>query len=614
MIEESLEINPLFEGQKHGISQEFLAEGSINELQICGVCKNILWDPQMCSNYDSGCFYTVCRPCIRTFENNEICQKCNKETKYSLNKYLHNTIISTLKFKCQNAPKCSLILEYTELPYHYCDFDVIKCKNVECNWKGTRNNLSDHHKECIYELIKCPNTNCKREFPRNNLEEHSKTCEYQILTCPICVEYTSIRKEMPIHTVECPKAKVVCIYQGRGCAYQPTKDGERAHREICLYQPVKIECGHEVNLKDEEVHRGECTEFPMVCEGGCGAEFTRGDLAMHGCIPFLFEQMRNMRVEYHTKITSLENKLADLNQKLTSQEENHVSKISKLEELIPTKCQKCHQFQIKKEFRECAGYQQRICQICLVKCSNPQCNKLFCKCSSSTLKVCVNCQKAYCCRNLQRCEKCGQGACCMTACQACNRICCKCYKFNCADCDNELCKCQIKECPNRCDSDVCIYCVQTTACNKCRTLPQVQIKLIPKMATSTLSSVYELENTLQEGKEKYWQSITYETELRKQDAIEDLKFETIGQTLIGKISIIPQIGAFGFMHVYLGITEGVYPYQYNEVVPCNENIIIEFPLIQAKFIRIKLFGTSNTTMVVFEVKVYGLVITEFEEV
>ena len=75
------EINPNFEGLKQGISISRLINETVNQTVICPKCKNIFWNPRMCS--ESKCGNTLCEPCLqKSLLTSEICLKCEYPAKY----------------------------------------------------------------------------------------------------------------------------------------------------------------------------------------------------------------------------------------------------------------------------------------------------------------------------------------------------------------------------------------------------------------------------------------------------------------------------------------------------------------------------------------------------
>ena len=171
------EINPNFEGLKQGISISRLINETINQTVICPVCKNIFWNPRMCS--ESKCGHTLCEPCLqKSLLTSEICLKCEYPAKYIINNFLEQQILSKFIFKCEH-PKCKTQIPYNELPYHICAYELVKCKIEGCEWKGERSSLPQHITNCPVEVISCPNEECKEQLRRRELPDHLIKCSFQ---------------------------------------------------------------------------------------------------------------------------------------------------------------------------------------------------------------------------------------------------------------------------------------------------------------------------------------------------------------------------------------------------------------------------------------------------
>ena len=285
MVEDK-EISAEFEGLIHGINPKRIIGSTINPVVICPMCEHIFWNPQTCSN--SECGRTLCEPCLkRAVEERETCEDCLQTTKYDLNPFFVK-LFKNLTFKCQNHPKCSETLTYKDLPYHICRHDQMKCPiSEECKWQGDREELVKHIPQCPKEIIECKNEGCGNKHQRGNQEEHMTKCMFQHIECPKLCGFEGRRGQIEEHlSTECPLVELECGYIYRGCQYSPVRKDYLDHMNGCLYQPKIVECGHEVNLKDEKEHIEECPEFPLPCTQ-CGYVFTRGRLLAHRCFPFL---------------------------------------------------------------------------------------------------------------------------------------------------------------------------------------------------------------------------------------------------------------------------------------------------------------------------------------
>ena len=176
------EENSEFEGLLHGISPERLVGSTVNETITCQYCKLIFWNPQECSV--AKCGATFCEPCLmKSLEKEEICTECKNPAKYDSSNFIGNKILAPLKFVCQNHPKCEKILEYKDLPYHFCPFDETNCEIKDCTWKGERKDLESHIQECPFEIIQCVNEGCTEEMRRSELTSHREICPFEKISC-----------------------------------------------------------------------------------------------------------------------------------------------------------------------------------------------------------------------------------------------------------------------------------------------------------------------------------------------------------------------------------------------------------------------------------------------
>ena len=345
MVEDK-QISTEFEGLIHGISEERIIDSTIQSMMICPMCEHIFWNPQTCSNPDCG--RTLCEPCLkRAVEERETCEDCLQATKYEPNPFFVK-LFKNLSIKCQNHPKCSEILAYKDLPYHICRHDQMKCPiSPECKWQGDREELVEHIPSCPKEIVMCKNEGCGSKHERGAEEEHTMECMFERIECPKSCGFEGDRGELDEHlSAECPLVQLECGYIYRGCEYTPERRDYEDHMLGCLYQPKVVECGHEVNLGDEEGHVEVCNEFPLPCDQ-CGYLFTRGGLLGHRCLTFLHglieeqgneikEQGQLIDLQEH-KIEGQANEIGTLNHQILSLEHNITSqdnKITVLEHII----------------------------------------------------------------------------------------------------------------------------------------------------------------------------------------------------------------------------------------------------------------------------------------
>ena len=303
--------NPKFEGFGHGISLERLIEDTVNKTITCQYCKLIFWNPQECSV--AKCGATYCEPCLmKSLEKKEICTECKNPAKYDSSNFLRNKILAPLKFQCQNHPKCKIILEYNDLPNHFCPFDEIGCKVKYCTWKGERKDLDSHVQECPFKIIQCVNRGCRKEMRRNELIPHRKICPFEEISCiKRHCRAVEMRKNLEDHLKICPFVELECKYKRRGCKDSPIRKEFKKHVDECRFQPKLLECKHTVNMSDIEAHSKDCPQFPLPCSE-CRNIFQRRELPEHRCLVYILEQMNIMRGTFQTENNSLRQEITHL--------------------------------------------------------------------------------------------------------------------------------------------------------------------------------------------------------------------------------------------------------------------------------------------------------------
>ena len=267
---------------------------AISQIVICPMCKNIFWNPRMCS--ESKCGHTLCEPCLQnSLLTSEICMKCEHPAKYIVNNYIEQQILSKFIFKCE-YPKCKTQIPYNELPYHICDYELVNCKIEGCEWKGERSSLPQHIINCPVEVISCPNEECKERLRRGELPDHLLKCPFQEVHCPEKCGFQAHRHKLEMHLQRnCELVHLECAYKERGCNLKPIRGEMKSHLVNCRFQPKHLECGHNINLGEFEGHVKDCPDYPLSCVN-CGFIFMRGELEAHKCLPFLSEKLKSQEI------------------------------------------------------------------------------------------------------------------------------------------------------------------------------------------------------------------------------------------------------------------------------------------------------------------------------
>ena len=247
---------PLFEGLLHGILIHRLKESTSNPTILCNSCKNILWNPMMCTNVK--CSATFCEPCLKKhLFKSKNCPNCLQNEKFEPNNYLKNQILKNLKFSCYNET-CKITLKYEELPYHFCEFDQISCEIKDCTWIGTRKDVRKHREICENEILNCPNTpDCIEKFKRRELKEHLDRCPWQNVECPTgCGERMQRIVIMEHTSSNCPVQIISCSE----CTYSAKRHLFREHK--CIpYLITKLEENERRTREMETKYEESLKEF-----------------------------------------------------------------------------------------------------------------------------------------------------------------------------------------------------------------------------------------------------------------------------------------------------------------------------------------------------------------
>jgi len=129
------------------------------------------------------------------------------------------------------------------------------CKNVGCNYTGSRNALREHNNTCEYRAIACPvNPKCGT-FVYRDLEEHNSVCPSAIVTCEYC-ERTDMRQYLAKHT--CPESLVDCVCGEKVKIRYLGSHKESFCRETIIFCPYsKYGCHYSDTRADVNVHLSE---------------------------------------------------------------------------------------------------------------------------------------------------------------------------------------------------------------------------------------------------------------------------------------------------------------------------------------------------------------------
>ena len=632
-------LNTNFEGLSHGIDINRVQEeeNTKNTIITCRICKNIPWNPQICSN--SKCEAIICQPCLKvSLNSNTNCPICQEITNFEMSTSTMETL-SHLKFKCQNyAKECKAILDYSEQPFHLCPKDEIKCEMKGCEWEGKREMTEEHLNNCEFRVIPCPNEGCQELLTRKFSSVHMNECPHGTIEDDKSLDFTESGDILDISNGESPQY------------IQPLNTKEKGNIDIgeisldLLFQRMKA-------MENELLNH--TTKIIKL-------ESENEDLKLK------FE-------EQNTQLSEIRKENESLKESLKVSEKERELEIQRIIEELPVKCTQCNEIKLKIAFKECNKCKHLRCSKCITPCS--RCLKQVCNCTPITrcfscketycpcnehltschhcgnafcecydLPTCSKCKNKYCdCTPISKCATCSQIFCACTLlleCRACKGNYCICTPLSvCARCDAHLCSCTNLQRCSKCTKDYCqcsqftrcreckgMFCMgcnapcmlcQTSMCTSCREgkicyscISQSKIlDYFPTYATSTSSAKTSLDKIQVPGAKTYWLSKNlYHSKQEKLEAMEEIILEIKGESILTKIEILPHLDArFHNLVVFLGQAKGEDCILESEVIPWAENINFQFiQPMKAKLVKIRMHGCVNNCMGIYAIQVFGL--------
>ena len=190
----------------------------------CGVCSNVLRDPQL----TECCGRNVCHPCIKgiisTVSSCPLAECRKPHVKVSFNR------------KCRND-----IDEYRV----YCS-----SKSNGCDWTDKLEKLERHLADCGFVEEKCQY--CGTFVQRCNVKCHEAVCKQYPIECQCGVTYE--RQHQAPHLVTCSLALIKCPFKIVGCESEVLNKDLSQHFSECLpdHHALVAKQSHDVRVKFEE--------------------------------------------------------------------------------------------------------------------------------------------------------------------------------------------------------------------------------------------------------------------------------------------------------------------------------------------------------------------------
>lgn len=216
--------------------------GDASDLQ-CSICKYVMEDPM----FLGCCAQSLCNSCVKNIEQSRIpgpkcCPFCKQELNTLLNQHLQKKV-HQLEVHCPNASR-------------------------GCSWKGRLDKVVDHitpqgmvtGNSCRFQLVQCKNSNCQEKVLMKDLRKHeNEICKFRIYTCKFCLDVTdTFEKVSTEHYPVCPDYTVPCPNKCNA-DYMMRSTVDEHLRTSCPYQEVTCDyisagCKVKCQRKDMPAH------------------------------------------------------------------------------------------------------------------------------------------------------------------------------------------------------------------------------------------------------------------------------------------------------------------------------------------------------------------------
>ena len=255
--------------ENSGLPFEYLTNGNedFNKLIECPICLKILIAPKTCNK----CGKSFCKNCIETsLKKNKNCPFC--KTIFKDNRIIGQATRNQLdicKFNCVYKNKgCQEIISYANFFKHLneCEKGDYECNNIKYDWnikgnkkfskeefkgkkckfKGNKNDLKSHSKNCGLEIIFC--CCCEEGFYAIDIKKHCESCYKKIGFCPYCKkEILLINYNKHIEN-NCDEVEINC----EKCKMKLLRKNIKNHSKLeCLENLVNILKNENIKLKED---------------------------------------------------------------------------------------------------------------------------------------------------------------------------------------------------------------------------------------------------------------------------------------------------------------------------------------------------------------------------
>ena len=200
----------------------------------CGVCRNVLRDPQL----TECCGRNVCHPCIE--------QAIKTDGPCPLAECRRPHVRVSFNRKCRNDIDERRV---------YCS-----SKNNGCQWTDKLENLERHLAECAFVEGECQY--CRTHVQRQHEKEHKEICKQYPIECNQC-GMTSERQYQPEHIKLCAFETVNCPFSIVGCTSEILNKDLPQHLSNCLpdHYTLVAKLVHDTETETKGIERVVLQEY-----------------------------------------------------------------------------------------------------------------------------------------------------------------------------------------------------------------------------------------------------------------------------------------------------------------------------------------------------------------
>ena len=240
------------------VDKNLFATKNINSMYICPIGKGVITKAVGLScegSNNKNYLHIFCKDCIiKSLMIIGSCPLCRqqKTIKDLILIPSYSSIINNFKLKCENSDK-------------------------NCKWEGKYEDYENHKNSCQYEELKCPNINCGKNIIRKDLHEHNGNCEYRNIECELCNGYYAFKfKDKHLSKEKCNK----CDIEYNKCC----KD-KHSINDCCDRLIACPDCNENYMYKNENEHHINCEhKIITCCIDGCHEQFKRNQMQEHNNI------------------------------------------------------------------------------------------------------------------------------------------------------------------------------------------------------------------------------------------------------------------------------------------------------------------------------------------